>query len=155
MMLRNSGDLSIGDLILAKELIQHDLDARGLGFERGEVPYSTYHVLQSDEELLAIAQEFQPDAGRLRTGRVLTGDQFLTSAQEASWSYLTDELAGDAVEMEGAAVALVATLNKMPFLVARTISDRADGDASTDFEAFLPLASKNSLSLVQHILGAL
>ena len=41
--------------------------------------------------------------------------------------YLIDELHGDAIEMEGGAVAQVCTLNKVPFLVVRTVSDKADG----------------------------
>ncbi|MFT3850837.1 MAG: hypothetical protein QM739_19925 [Propionivibrio sp.] len=36
--------------------------------------------------------------------------------------------------------------------MARTISDRADEDAATNFEAFLPQASRNSLELVRFLL---
>jgi len=49
----------------------------------------------------------------------------------------------------------VSTLNKVPFLVARTISDKADGSAVLNFQEFLPRASLNSVSFVRHLLASL
>jgi nucleoside phosphorylase len=66
--------------------------------------------------------------------------------------YLRSELEGDAVEMEGASVALVARVNELPVVVVRTISDKADTSAKVDFERFLPRASENSALVVGEIL---
>ena len=44
------------------------------------------------------------------------------------------EYKAKAVEIEGAAVAVVAYLNKKPQVVIRTLSDKADGFAHTDYE---------------------
>ena len=55
----------------------------------------------------------------------------------------------------GAAVALVCSMNGLPFLVARTISDMADGNAVANFEEILPRASHNSLAFVRHMLAGL
>ena len=50
--------------------------------------------------------------------------------------YLVDELQGDAIEMEGGAIAQVCSLNNIPFLIVRTMSDKANGDAVSDFNKF-------------------
>lgn len=144
--------IDVGDTVLAVDLVQHDLDPAGLGLPRGQVPYSDYRFLNTDPILLAAAAGYRPTAGRVHRGRICTGDQFITQREKGSHDYLTGELAGDAVEMEGASVALVCSVNQVPFLVARTISDRADGSAAISFEALLPEASRNSLALVRYLL---
>ncbi len=147
-----SDKIEIGDTLVAEDCIQHDLDATSLGFKRGEVPYSPYRVLVCDKALADAASFCIPAEGKTVRGRVLTGDQFITKRDFASHRYLLDELKGDAVEMEGAGVGLVACVNKVPFLLVRTISDKADSNAKTDFHAFLPKASRNSLHFVRHVL---
>ena len=147
-----SGRVEIGDTLIAEDCIQHDMDATALGFKRGEIPYSPYRVLSCDRALVEAGSFGIPAEGKTVRGRVLTGDQFITKKDFDSHRYLVDELKGDAVEMEGASVGLVATLNKVPFLLIRTISDKADSNAKVDFHAFLPKASRNSLYFVRHVL---
>ena len=65
---------------------------------------------------------------------------------------MTGELAGDAVEMEGAAVGQVCARNGVPYLVVRTISDRADGSAPEDFSKILPMAAANAAAVTRRIL---
>lgn len=148
-------DIRIGDTVLGRDLVQHDLEAQVLGSPRGQIPFSDIRFVEPDAQLLAIASRYQPDEGRVHLGRICTGDQFITHRELASHAHLHEELDGDAVEMEGAAVALVCSLNRLPFLVARTISDMADGEAVADFEQILPRASHNSLALVRHMLAGL
>lgn len=133
----------IGDLVISRDCMQHDLDATALGIPRGKVPFTPYHVLEADSRLRAFMQGFAPPWGRMWEGRVLTGDQFVAGAQRARMPYLTEELEGDVVEMEGASVGLVCTVNRTPFLLLRIISDRADGNAPSDFAAFLDHASSH------------
>lgn len=144
--------ISIGDTVIARDLVQFDMDGRGLGFLRGEIPHTKLRYISTDTRLFNLSADYQPESGRVHFGRICTGDQFLQQRDSESHDYLNDELDGDAVEMEGAAMALVCHLNKIPFLVARTISDMADGSAHTDFAHFLPTASKNSLKLVRHLI---
>ena len=141
----------IGDIILGAELLQHDLDLRPLGFQRGQLAYTELREFHADPALLGIARS-APCEHPIHLGTILTGDQFITHNTEA-YRYLTRELKGDAVEMEGAAVATIAHLMEVPSLIIRTISDKADGSADVDFNAFLPEASKNSLHMVNHILS--
>ena len=144
--------IEIGDTLLAADLVQHDLESAALRLPRGQVPFTDYRFLPSHPILLELAAGFLPVNGKLHQGRICTGDQFITYREMDSHAYLTEELEGDGVEMEGASVALVCSINRIPFLVARTISDRADEDALTNFEAFLPQASRNSLDLVRFLL---
>lgn len=145
--------LEPGDTLVARDCLQYDLDATALGFKLGEVPYTPYRILTSDAGLVEVARRYQPLQGRAVVGRILTADRFLVEAGSMQYEYLRRDLQGDAVEMEGASVALVATINRVPFVIVRTISDRADGSADIDFNAFLSDASRNSLACVRHILS--
>lgn len=141
--------LEICDTLIARDCVIHDMDATPLGFKRGEIPYSSYRVFACNPDLVAQAAAVEPMEGRVVTGRVLTGDQFVASAETRS--ELRAALDGDAVEMEGASVGLVATVNQIPFLLIRTISDKADGQAHTDISSFLKFASRNSWHYLRQI----
>jgi 5'-methylthioadenosine/S-adenosylhomocysteine nucleosidase len=146
-------DLEIGDTVIAETCMQHDMDARALGFQRGEVPYTPYRVLTCDPELVARAAMCTPTSGTVRLGHILTGDVFIVTSKDESYRYLREELGGDAVEMEGASVGLVATVNEVPFIVIRTISDKADASASVNFATFVTKASRNAWEFVDHLLS--
>ena len=146
--------LEIGDTLIARDCLQYDLDVTALGFKLGEVPFTPYRILNCDPALIAAAEGYLPQHGRIHSGRVLTGDRFLVHAGTAEYAYLRTDLRGDAVEMEGASVGLIAALNRLPFLIVRTISDKADGESGISLTAFLAAASLNSLACVRHILAA-
>ena len=147
-------DLNIGDLLIARDCVQHDLETIELKFPRGMVPYTQYRFLASDPKLFEIASGFHPRSGKLASGRILTGDQFITAIQRNTHARVFAELQGDAVEMEGASVALVAQIHRVPFLISRTISDRADGSAVDDFNSFLPRASAQAHDFIEYMLEA-
>ncbi len=141
----------IGDIVISKDCVQHDMDGRGLGFKRGEVPYSGYRFFESDLKLLTIATEAKCEH-TIHIGRILTGDQFITNKDQTDFAYMTDEFKGDVVDMEGAAVAYVCQLHQIPFVIVRTISDKANNEAPESFEAFLPEVVGNSITIIRHIL---
>jgi len=146
-------DLDIGDTVVAREALQHDLDVTALGFPVGQVPYSTYRVFTCDPGLVERAMAVEPEQGRAHLGRILSGDQFIADA--ARREALAREFEGDAVEMEGASVALVATVNEIPFLLIRTISDHADlseEGSAVEFERVVELAAANSWHYLRTIL---
>jgi adenosylhomocysteine nucleosidase len=147
--------LSIGDVVVGSELIQHDLDASPI-FPRYEVPLLGKAMLPTDAQLraqlLTAADEFLrqdlatavPQSSRdwfrisspqVIEGVIASGDQFIDSAQEIE--ALRQRLPKVAcVEMEGAAVAQVCDAYSMPFGIVRTISDAADENAPHDFPRF-------------------
>jgi adenosylhomocysteine nucleosidase len=147
--------LEIGDVVISRDCIQYDMDVEALGFSRGTIPYTDYRVFVADARLRELALSAKIERNKIMEGRILTGDQFLTKKETADNTYLTQELKGDAVEMEGGAIAQVCTLNKIPFLIVRTVSDKADGTALEDFNKFLPVVAQNSFDIVKTILSSL
>jgi adenosylhomocysteine nucleosidase len=144
--------LEIGDILIGEDSVQHDVNATLFNFKRGEIPYTPYRFLKSDPELLHAALDYESQKHHIHKGRILTGDQFINDSRSKEKSYLTQELSGDCVEMEGASVALVATVNQIPHIIIRTISDRADKSSKTNFRKLMKDASANSLAIVKHIL---
>lgn len=146
--------VKVGDLVLARWLLQHDLDASPL-FPRYEVPLTGRSRFGTDptwsDRLAAAARGALADAAlavgaahlaefgivrpQLHEGLVISGDRFVASAAESNALRLALPEAL-AVEMEGAAVAQVCADFGLPFALLRVISDRADDSAHVDFLAF-------------------
>ena len=145
-------ELEIGDVVVSRDCIQHDLDAEALGFPRGEIPFTEHRIFLADKYLRKYALLTKIQEREIIEGRILTGDQFITKKEMQDHRYLIDELKGDAIDMEGGSVAQVCTINKIPFLIIRTMSDRANGDAVQDFKKFTQEVAKNSYRVVSNIL---
>lgn len=144
----------IGDVVVAKDCVQHDLDTTGLGIPLGTIPYTTHRFFETDHQLRKLALQTKLPH-RVHEGRILTGDQFFTKSHFHKSQLAISELQGDAIEMEGAAIAMVATFNHIPFIILRTISDKADSQAHINFQEFLPQVVQNSLDMVVHIVSNL
>ena len=135
-----SPDLNIGDLIIADGLVQHDLDITAFGHPYGYVPEGEVCIL-TDLALRDIAKEVAKAKGlKLIEGIIATGDQFVADPERKEW--ISKTFKADALEMEGAAVAVVCDSLKVPFFILRAISDSADMDASFNFDEFLESSAK-------------
>ena len=143
-------DVAVGDVVVARGLLQHDMDASPL-FPRFEVPLTGRSRFETDAVLsdaLAAAVRRIPGA-RLHEGLIVSGDRFVSSAaqSDALRAALPDALA---VEMEGAAVAQVCADFDRPCAVVRTISDRADDSAHVDFARFIEdVASATTRAVIE------
>lgn len=138
--------LKVGDLIAATQLCQHDLDITAFGHPHGYVPEGAVYVKPSSK-LLKIAKEVADEKGiDLIGGVVATGDQFISDEAKKEWIKTTFD--ADAIEMEGASVAVVCDALDIPFFVMRSISDTADSGAVEDFDEFLKHSSQRSSSFV-------
>jgi len=145
-------DLGIGDIVVSSDCVQHDMDATALGFKLGEIPYTDESLFKADPKLidLAISAGKETVEGRkIVSGRILSGDQFI--ADRSKVKFLYDELQGYCTEMEGAAVGQVCSMNGIPFVIIRSMSDQADGSADVNFLEFTKLASKNSYEIVNEM----
>lgn len=165
----------VGDIVVARSLIQHDMDARPL-FPRYQVPLLDRSYFDTDTVLSTalmqsatayLASDF-PDAVGTRTrglygigtpgihhGLIASGDLFVNDAHMAQTlaGALPDVLC---VEMEGAAVAQICHEYGVSCAVLRTVSDRADSASHIDFEAFLKqVASLYSLGILRRFLAQL
>lgn len=145
-------DLDIGDIVVSRDCQYHDMDVRALGFDLGIIPFQEQSIFPADETLIHWAQAAcsELDGVQVRKGRVLTGDQFVSDREKSK--FLHQQLQGSCVEMEGAAVAHVAYMTKRPYVVIRSMSDRADQSAHVNFEEFTQLASDRSSYVVQRLL---
>ncbi len=170
-------DLAVGDVVIGAELLQHDLDASAVpGIARYEVPLLGVSRFRSDARLVRLAraaagryltERLAADVGEehlrefglhnpaVRTGLIVSGDQFISSAARVA-EILADLPDALCVEMEGAAVAQVCFEHGVPFVVLRAISDRADHAAPVDFPRFLrTVASHLTCGVVMGLMAAL
>ena len=82
----------------------------------------------------------------LKEGLIATGDQFVADVERKNWIAATFK--ADALEMEGASVAVVCNALNVPFFILRAISDSADMDASFNFDEFLESSAKISADFI-------
>ena len=148
-----SDELSIGDLIIADGLCQHDLDITAFGHPHGYVPEGEV-CIPTDVKLRDVAKKVAKAKGiELKEGVIATGDQFIACGDKKEWIGSTFD--AHALEMEGASVAVVCSSLDIPFFILRAISDAADMDASFNFDEFLDSSAKISadfiLSMVESI----
>ncbi|MFK5976253.1 MAG: 5'-methylthioadenosine/adenosylhomocysteine nucleosidase [Sulfurovum sp.] len=148
-----SSDLNIGDLIIADGLCQHDLDITAFGHPFGFVPEGQV-CIPTDVSLRETAKAVAKAKGiNLKEGIIATGDQFVADADRKNW--IESTFKADALEMEGASVAVVCNALDIPFFVLRAISDSADMDAGFDFEAFLESSAKVSADFILSMVDAI
>lgn len=141
-------ELNIGDVVIASELLHHDVNVTHFGYELGQVPQMP-HYYNSDHKLVGLAQAAinKLNGVNVKSGLVCSGDSFIGS-DEAAQQIKTLFPTMKAVEMEGAAIAQVCHLMDTPFVVIRSLSDIAGKTSSMSFEAYLDIAAKNSANLV-------
>ena len=141
--------LKIGDLIVASKLSQHDLDITAFGHPHGYVPGGEVYV-NTDENLKNIALEVAKENDiKIIEGIIATGDQFV--CDEKRKEFIETTFNADALEMEGASVAVVCDALNVPCLILRAISDTADMDAGFNFEEFLVQSAKNSANFLMKV----
>lgn len=165
--------LNIGDIVIAKRLYQHDMDARPL-MQQFEVPLLGKTFFESDAvELNKVKEAISPliinnvlkdtigaetlaefgiATPNLHIGDIASGDQFFADndRKTALHNAIPTILC---VEMEGAAVAQVCFEHKVPCTIIRTISDAADEQSHIDFPAFIQnISSRYSVCIVQHLI---
>ena len=168
--------LNIGDIVIARRLVQHDMDARPL-MPRYEIPLLDKTFFESDQAGLNVAviavndmitnnhlytlissnelKQFGITTPRLFIGDIASGDKFFAANEDKH--NLLENLPGTlCVEMEGAAVAQVCYEYNIPCTIIRTISDTADHNSAIDFPAFInSISSKYSLQIIKNIFAQL
>lgn len=141
--------IDIGDLVISTDAVQHDFDVSPVGFAKGEIPYTGLYAFPADESLRqkakAAAETYAPEV-KVFEGRVCSGDQFIASA--AQKNAIISRFGGFCCEMEGAAIAQVCYLNRIPFVIIRAISDKADASEEVSFEAFQAEAAERCSRIV-------
>lgn len=165
-------ELGPGDIVIAEKTAHHDMGTiwpDALYYKGVRSPFDGWEnpvFFEAEEYLVNLAKqaaqeiELEPlktsegeRVPKVVTGVIVTGDVFVASAKKSE--ELREQLGADAVEMEGAAVAQLCYQRRIPCLVIRSLSDKADESAMQDKEMFYIMAVKNSASLVGRIVGLL
>ncbi|MGL5405484.1 MAG: 5'-methylthioadenosine/S-adenosylhomocysteine nucleosidase [Propionibacteriaceae bacterium] len=135
--------------MISTDCVYHDVDCTAIGREPGELIGEPV-ARNADPTLTQIAYkaaQLISQGSQVHIGRIVSGDQFIASAEKVSWLRNTFDAA--CTEMEGAATAHICDRLTVPFVVVRSISDSADSTAHTDFPAFLQMAAIRGLAFAK------
>ena len=167
-----SKDLNRGDIVLCDKTYQHDLDARPLCEQQFEVPLTGRRLFKLDANELELAKtainnffthidryvdlfelkRLNIENPKLHIGIIATGDQFIEDIDSQKNLKVTG-MEAMAVEMEGAAVAQVCAEYHIPYILIRTISDKANESAHVSLQDFsVKVASHYASGVIQEIL---
>ena len=146
-----SKNLNVASIAISKSCVQHDMDTSPLGDPVGmisginiiEIPASKAVIWKVEEAVKSLGIDYE-------IGVIASGDQFVNNIEKKD--YICKTFNAIACEMEGAAIAQVAYVNKVPFCVIRAISDSADGSSHTDFFEFLKVAVDNSKHVIAKLI---
>ncbi|MBW9154903.1 5'-methylthioadenosine/adenosylhomocysteine nucleosidase [Clostridium tagluense] len=141
-----------GDVVIANNLVQHDIDTSAFGDRIGQIPRLDTFDFKCDKKLIDHAVEACKDISghNYFVGRIVSGDQFIANIDKIKW--LNSEFECLACEMEGASIAQVCYLNEIPFVVIRSISDNANNGAHMEYEKFKDIAVENSTKILNNML---
>lgn len=149
-----SSMLDVGDVVIAKKVIQHDFDITAFGHSKGYITgvgafiESNHNLL---EEFSSVLEEMPERNYKIKMGIVATGDIFCTE------SWMKDKIRAkfnaDVVDMECAAIAQVCYLNEKPFIAIRSISDSPNGNNVSVYDNNLKFASKRCANVLKEFLS--
>jgi adenosylhomocysteine nucleosidase len=144
-----SPKLEVGDIVLASEVMQHDIDASIFGDPRGEIPGLKQSIFPTAPQFLDACNR-RIDGSAIYCGRIITGDQAVGDSRLKEFLYSTFN--GLCVEMEGGAIGQVCYLNDVKFMVIRAISDKANEKVDVDYGTFMSEAADKSCKIVRQML---
>ena len=148
-------DYDISDIVISKDLIEHDFDTSDLDGDEITVLVKGYdkNYYPADKSLIELAKTSAQKVitdNKVYVDTIATGDQFVGDNNKVK--QIHNKFKAGAIEMEGASVAHAALMFKVPFVVIRSLSDKADSDAVVDFPKFVAKAAENSKKIVIEML---
>ena len=146
-------NIEIGDVVIGEKLVQHDFDVTAAGREKGYITdvgkyfYSDKNLIEKTKKTIEIMKEnFNAFIGTIATGDIFVQDVKVKDGIKSDFN-------ADCAEMEGAAIAQVCTLDNVPFIVIRSISDKPNGNNAIDFEKYLELACERYTKFIDIFLN--
>ena len=131
-----SSNLKVGDIVVGEKLVQHDFDITAFDHEKGYVPNIGGKFINTSDYLVNLSKKSDIS---VKYGVIASGDIFCTDINMSN--KINNKFNALCVEMEGAAVAQVCYLCKIPFLIIRSISDVPNNENHITFDEFLLDAS--------------
>ena len=143
--------LSVLDVVVADNVVQHDMDTSPLGDPVGLLSGINIVNIPCDKNVSdTLAKSVEAVGVKCVRGTVATGDQFVSTEEKRQ--YIKDTFSAIACEMEGGAIGQVCYVNEVPFGIIRAISDGGNDDAVLDYPAFAAKAAENSVKAVLHFI---
>lgn len=151
-----NNDINIGDLVVSTDAVMHDFDVGPLDYPAGQIPGMDTLAFEADEKLRTVIADTirrtVPEIG-VYEGRIASGDQFICTAERKEW--IRNTFHAECAEMEGAAIAMTAYVNHIPFVILRFISDKADESTAVDYPQFEAEAALRSAKITAAAVASL
>ncbi len=143
-----------GDIVIANKTVQHDYDGTADGLKLGQIHGFDSVYFDCDENLVKNIEKIAKARGfSYKIGTVATGDCFVSSKDKSNAIAKTfDAIAFD---MESGAINQLCTVQNIPFVALRAISDNGDDEAVKSFYEFVTEAAQKSITLVSDLISSL
>lgn len=150
--------LSVCDLVIATDALQHDFNACYFGYTKGYIPGSKGDISEPTRfvadrllcERIEQAASLHIGKNKFIRGTVASGDRFV--CDDELRASIKNVFSAAAVEMEGASIAHVCTLSGVPFAIIRAISDLAGDSAGVSYDEFEQIAAERSAAILVEML---
>lgn len=149
-----SPELQVGDVVIATEVVHHDMNSSALGDPLGEIdfPDEKRVYFPCDQKIIiALAEASKNIEVKTCTGVIASGDLFVSEVSQRE--KIAKRFNALACEMEGAAVGHVCYRNGVPFCVFRAISDDLNHSEGVDFVSFCKETSKKSIKVINSFIS--
>lgn len=144
-----SNDVNIGDVIIAREVLYHDVDATGFGYKIGQVPGFPLRYICDNSFLdnkVIVSYGY-----KVHRGLIASGDSFITKNNLNKFAI--EEYNPLCVEMEAGAVGQCSYLMNIPFIIIRSISDKVKNNNNVDdSEINLDIASSHCVEVLFNLI---
>lgn len=141
----------IGYVVIAENVVQHDMDTTIIGDKPGELflPEESIVYIPCSRELISGLEKACISCGEKKyvIGTVATGDQFISGNDKRA--LINDKFGAVACEMEGGSIGQVCYINKIPFAILRSISDSmSEEDDAVEYSVFSKSAAQKSIDII-------
>lgn len=152
-----SGQIGIADIVIANDVVQHDMDGTAMGDPLGEIWFHDEKRIEIPADTNIVERLKQACSSlkdtKVMLGRIATGDVFVAGKEKRRAIY--DHFGALACEMEGGAIGQVCYRNGVPFGILRCISDDITENEFMDYLKFREIAAKKSIAIIQAFLSQL
>lgn len=143
-------ELGIGDAVIARSAVQHDMDTTPIGDPPGMISGPNIVHIPTDAAMTDRLVRAAREANLTWTeAAVATGDQFIVGTEKKD--ALARAFHAAACDMEGAAIAQCCYEMNVPYAAVRVISDTRDGD-EREYAQKAAQACRNEEELLRHYL---
>ena len=147
-------DLDIGDVVIADNVVQHDMDTTPLGDPKGLISgINLVHIPCSKNIVERLDNVLNKENIKHKIGTIATGDQFISNIKDIE--RINEKFKAIAFDMESGAIGQVCYVNQVGYGIVRSISDNGSDDAGQDFKQFVKKAAKISALVVEKFIKSL